>query len=157
VNLSAANGYGFSNRPVVVGEWFTGWYLFAFDQRFAKDTAFAEPGYLTAAAIPPVIASTTVARSAPVGPIIGPTPPNVRILRNASTAAGKVLVARIRCYVPCHVFLQVLDNHTGSSARVTLTGSALVGVPRKRLRRGPLHVTLYVDTGPFVNGNTHLP
>jgi hypothetical protein len=156
VNLSAAKGYGFSSRPPIVGAWFTGWYLFAFDQRLAHDTAFAEPGYSTAAAIPPVKAGPTVGRSGPVGPIIGPTPPRIRILRNASTATGKILVARIRCSVPCHVFLQVDDNRTGSDARVALTGSALVGVPRKQLRRGPLRVTLYVDTGPFINGKTRL-
>ncbi len=126
-------------------------------KRTTKDTAFAEPGYLTAAAIPPVKAGPTIARSAPVGPITGPAPPNIQCLRNATTPAGKILVARIRCSVPCHVFLQVNDNRTGSGARVTLTGSARVGVPRKQLRRGPLNVTLYVDTGPFVNGKTRLP
>jgi hypothetical protein len=156
VNLSAAEGEGFSSRPAIVGAWFTGWYLFAFDQRLAKDTAFAEPGYPTAAGIPPIRAGATVARSAPAGPIIGPTPPKVRILRNASTAAGKVLVARIRCSVTCHVLLQVGDNRTGSSARVTLTGSALVGVPREQLKPGTLDVTLYVDSGPFINGKTRL-
>lgn len=65
VNLSAPEGYGFSNRPPVVGAWFTGWYLFAFDQRLPHDILFAEPGYGSAAAVPPVKAGQTVARSAP--------------------------------------------------------------------------------------------
>lgn len=65
VNLSAPQGYGFSRRPPVVGAWFTGWYLFAFDQRLAKDTLFAQPAYGRPADVPPVQVSDTVARSAP--------------------------------------------------------------------------------------------
>jgi len=76
VNLSApTESYGFSKRPPVVGAWFTGWYLFAFDQRLAHDTAFAQPGYRTPAVVPAVKAGATVARSAPVGPVIGPRAP----------------------------------------------------------------------------------
>ncbi len=67
VNLSApADRGGFSERPPVVGAWFTGWYLFAFDQRFAHDTAFAAPGYSTPVAVPAVKASATVPRSGPL-------------------------------------------------------------------------------------------
>jgi hypothetical protein len=156
VNLSAPKGYGFSTRPVVIDAWSTGWYLFAFDQRLAKDTTFFEYGYSSAAAIPPVHAGPTVARSAPVGPITGPAPPRIRILRTATVSGGRVLVAKISCSVPCHVFLQVNDNRTGSDARVTVTGVALVGVPRKQLQPGPLHVTLNVGTGPFINGTSRL-
>jgi hypothetical protein len=157
VNLSAPKGYGFSTRPVVIAAWSTGWYLFAFDQRLAKDTAFAEPGYSDAAAIPPVHAGPTIARSALAGPITGPAPPKIRILHTATLTARRVLLARINCSVPCHVFLQVNDNRTASDARVTVEGAALVGVPRRQLKPGPLHVTLNVDTGPFINGTTRLP
>ena len=44
VNLSGPED-GFSKRPPVVGAWFSGWYLFAIDQRFAHDTAFALRAY----------------------------------------------------------------------------------------------------------------
>lgn len=157
VNVSAPKGYGFSSRPGVIAAWSTGWYLFAFDQRLAKDSVFAEPGYSDAAAIPPVHAGPTIARSAPVGPITGPAPPRTQILRTATVSGGRVLVARIGCSVPCHVFVQVNDDRTGSDARVTLRGSALVGVLRKQLEPGPLNVTLNVDTGPYINGTTRLP
>ena len=131
VNLSApAERGGFSNRPPVVGAWFTGWYLFAFDQRFAHDTAFGLPGYGSPAAVPVVKAGATVARSVPLGPVIGPRAPKVSILHDAILRDGRVLVASVRCSVRCHVWLQVDDNHTSSGARVTPTGSGLVGIPR---------------------------
>jgi hypothetical protein len=156
VNLSAPRGYGFSRRPPVIGSWFTGWYLFAFDQRFAHDTAFAEPGYGAAAAVPPVTAGQTAASSAPLGPVIGPAPPEVTILHRAIVQAGRVLPVRIRCSVRCRIFLEVFDKRTGAQANVTLIGSALIGVPRKQLRRGPLHIVLYVDDGPLVSGRCYL-
>jgi hypothetical protein len=156
VNLSAPRGYGFSKRPPVVGAWFTGWYLFAIDQRFAHDTAFAQPGYGSPAAVPPVKLGATAAHSAPLGPVIGPKPPKVLILRDAILRGGRVLVARLRCSVRCRAFLQVDDNHTGSDAHVSPIGSRLVGIPRKQLRRGSLNVQIYVDTGPLVHGKTQL-
>jgi len=156
VNLSAPRGYGFSQRPPVVGAWFTGWYLFAFDQRLAHDTSFAEPGYGTPAAVPPVKVSGTVARSAPLGPVIGPPAPRVSIRHDAILRDGRVLVARIRCSVRCQVFLQVDDNHTGSAAHLTLAGSGLVGVPRKQLRPRLLNVQISLDAGPLMRGKTQL-
>ncbi len=151
-----AQSYGFSKRPPVVGAWFTGWYLFAFDQRLAHDTAFAQPGYRTPAVVPAVKAGATVARSAPVGPVIGPRAPRVSILHDAILRDGRVLVARVRCSVRCHVWLQVDDNHTGGEARVPLTGSRFVGISRRQLRQGPLNVQIYVDTGPLVRGKSQL-
>jgi hypothetical protein len=70
VTISAPNqGYGFSNRPPVVAARFAGWYLFAFDERFAHDTAFAGVGLSSPEALPPLKAGPTIARSAPAGPI----------------------------------------------------------------------------------------
>lgn len=157
VNLSAPArlGYGFSSQPVHPGAWFTGWYLFAFDQRLAKDTVFAEPGYLTPAVVPALKAGQAVARSAPLGPVTGPPPPTVQFLRRAITHDGRILVARIHCSVLCHVNLQVTDNRAVIGSHVTLTGSAMLGV-RGKFRDGPLDVTLYVDDGPFVRGTTRL-
>lgn len=156
VNLSAPAASGFSKRPPVVGNWFTGWYLFAIDQRFAYDTAFAVPGYITPAAVPPVKLGATAAHSAPLGPVVGPPAPKVTILRDAIVRRGRVLVARLRCSVRCRAWLQVDARRAGSAAHVALIGSALVGVPRRQLRRGPLDVQIYVDDGPLVHGNSQL-
>jgi hypothetical protein len=147
---------GFSKRPPVVGAWFTGWYLFAIDQRLAHDTAFGEPGYSSPAAVPPVKLGATAAHSAPLGPVIGPPAPRVLILRDAILRGGRVLVARLRCSVRCRAVLQVDDNHTSSDAYVTFTGSRLLGIPRRQLRDGPLNVQIDVDTGPLVHGKTRL-
>jgi hypothetical protein len=156
VNLSPQSGYGYSARTVHPGTWFDGWYLFAFDQRLAKDAAFAEPGYLTAAAVPTVRAGPTVARSAPAGPVTGPPPPRISFLHTATTHAGKVLVARVRCSARCHVFLQVFDNQVGIIGEVSVIRSQLVGVPREKLHSGPLRVTIFIDDGPYVHGTTRL-
>jgi hypothetical protein len=83
VNLSEPRSEGFSRRAPVVGMRFTGWYLFAFDQRFAADTAFAAPAYRTPASVPPLKAGATVARSAPRGPVVGPPVPGVSTARPA--------------------------------------------------------------------------
>jgi hypothetical protein len=157
VTLSApGEGFGFSNRPPVVGAWYTGWYLFALDARLAHDTVFAEPGYGFPVVVPPLKVGPTVARSAPSGPVIGPNPPKVSFLRAAMLSAGRVLVARVRCSVRCRIFLQVDDDYTGSDAHFTLTGSGLVGVPRRQLRRGLLNSVILVDTGPPVRGRSRL-
>lgn len=53
----------------VVPASYVGWYLFAASQRYAEGSGFATIGYQTAADVPPLTAGTTVAMSAPVGPI----------------------------------------------------------------------------------------
>jgi hypothetical protein len=157
VTLSApGEGFGFSNRPPIIGAWYTGWYLFALDGRFAHDTIFAAPAYGSPASVPPWKLGATVARSAPTGPVIGPAPPRIFVLRRAILSAGRVLVARVRCSVRCRIFLQVDDNHTSSGAHVTLTGSALVGVPHRQLRPGPLNIQIKIDIGPLVHGKAQL-
>jgi hypothetical protein len=70
VNLSRPKGDGFSRRPVTVRRRFVGWYLFAFDQRLAADTIFSSPAYGLPAAVPPLRTGPTVARSAPLGPVL---------------------------------------------------------------------------------------
>lgn len=74
VTLSAqGEAYPGSGRhAVVVRARYVGWYLFAYDQRFARDTLFALPAYGSAAAIPPLKTGRTVARSAPAGPVENP-------------------------------------------------------------------------------------
>jgi hypothetical protein len=159
VNLTAQGSVGFSRRPPVVDNWFTGWYLFAFDQRDAVPLLIAQPGYGTPSVIPTVKVGATAARSAPLGPVTGPPPPRVSILRTAILARGDVLVARVRCAVRCRVSVSVDDRRTGSFARVTLTrrsGSALVGVARRQLRRGRLDVIVQVGAGPQLTARSRL-
>lgn len=70
MNLTPQEGAdGFTRRSVRIPMRFTGWYLFAFDQRFAADTAFAGVAYSSPEAIPPLKVGATVARSLPYGPV----------------------------------------------------------------------------------------
>jgi hypothetical protein len=52
------------------------------------------------------------------------------------------------------VWLNVFDGQTSSGARVTVTGSATVGVPRAQLHAGTLGVSLHVDDGPAISGRS---
>jgi hypothetical protein len=52
------------HRRAVVRPRYAGWYLFAFAERLSRDEAFAEPGYASPRAIPPLKTSRTVVRSA---------------------------------------------------------------------------------------------
>jgi hypothetical protein len=157
VNLTAqAKAGGFSTKPAVIDNWFTGWYLFAFDRRIAQPFLIAEPLYSSPAAIPTVRLDQTVARSAALGPVQGPPAPKVNLLANTAPRGDTLLVARVRCSVACTVRLWVDDHRTGSTARVTLTGEALLGVPRRRLRKGRLNIALEVGAGPQITGHTQL-
>jgi hypothetical protein len=146
----------------VVGGWFTGWYLYALDGRIARDYACAGVAYALEADVPPWRVGPTVARTRPLGRVIGPPPPKVSIRRQAVVRGGRVLVARIRCSSRCRVQLVVDESSLGQFAsHSTLTGSALIGVPRSasfgELRPGRLQVTVNVDGGPAVSGHTRLP
>jgi hypothetical protein len=145
-------------RPAArVGNPFTGWYLFATDERTAADTIVAGVGYGSAGAIPPVRPGRTVALSASLGPVAGPPVPWFTILRPARPIGGQVLVARVRCAVRCRVWLTVEGRRYGYSASPRVRGTALVGVRRGRLTRGPLLAWVHIDDGPTVAAHTRLP
>ncbi|MGH2858371.1 MAG: hypothetical protein ACRDMJ_12925, partial [Solirubrobacteraceae bacterium] len=138
-----------------IGAWFTGWYLFAIDQRFTADEAFALPGYGSPAAVPPVKLDAVAVRSAPLGPVAGPQAPWVSFLRHALVRDGRVLVAWVRCSVRCTVSVSASDRMSGSSGRTTFTGTKLVGVAR-RVLGGRLTVSLQVGDGPMLSGHSRM-
>ncbi len=159
VNLTPQGVHGlYSSRPVAIDNWFTGWYLFAFDQRLATPVLIAEPGYGTASIMPTLKIGATVGRSAPLGPVTGPPPPTVAILPTAALRDGRVLVARVRCRVSCRARVTVDDAQTGAGATTALAGTRVVGVPQRRLRSGDrLSVTVQVGAGPLISGRSRLP
>ncbi len=153
--------YGCPGQPpgASVGGWVPGMYLFAFDLRVARDGACAGVGYSYPGAVPPWRLSQIVARSAPAGPVTGPPRPTATILPVAHVRHGRVLVAAVRCSTRCHVWLSAFDVKSGfgSAARATVTGSARVGVPDRRLAPGRLSVTLHVDDGPQIAAKSGFP
>jgi hypothetical protein len=62
--MSSMRGHPGPHRRVVVRPRYAGRYLFAFDQRFSRDTVFPAIGYYTPGAIPPLETGGTVVRSA---------------------------------------------------------------------------------------------
>ena len=150
--------YGCPGQPAraTVGGWLPGMYLFAFDLRLAHDEACAGVGYSYPGAVRPWPVQQIVARSAPVGPVTGPPRPTVAVLRHSFVQAGRVVVAHVHCATVCRVSVNVFDGRSSSGARLTLKGSATVGVPRRRLRPGPLTVAMHVDDGPTIGGASRL-
>ena len=150
--------YGCPGQPAraLVGGWLPGMYLFAFDLRTPRDGACAGVGYSYPGAVPPWPVQQIVARSAPVGPVTGPPRPSVAILRHAFVSAGRVEVADVQCATVCRVYVHVFDGRSSSGDQLTLTGSATVGVPRGRLRAGPMTVAMHVDDGPTLGGESRL-
>lgn len=148
--------YGCPGEPpnATVGGWLPGMFLFAYDLRIPRDQACAGVGYSYPGAIPPWPAQQIVARSGPAGPVTGPPAPKVSILGTARVHRSRMLVAAVHCSTTCHVWLNVFDGQTSSGARVTVTGSATVGVPRAHLQPGPLRVSLHVDDGPGISGRS---
>jgi hypothetical protein len=157
VNLTAqGRTTAFSHRPPVIDNWFTGWYLFAFDERIALPEIIAEPGYGTPSIIPVVKVDATHARSLPLGPVTGPPSPRVAILHRAIARAGRVLVARVGCAVRCVVSISVSDAYAASEARATVIEAALLCVPARRLGHGGLDVRVQVGAGPEITGRATL-
>jgi hypothetical protein len=157
VTLSGGQ-YGCPARSsaTVVGGSLARWYLFALDLRSARDEACAGVGYPFPAAIPPWPRQPIVARSGPLGPVVGPPPPKVSILPVARVAGARVLVASIRCATRCHVWLDVSDATSGSWNRTSFSGAETVGVPRRDLHPGTLRVTIHIDDGPVLSGTSRL-
>lgn len=150
------------NRPnrARVGNWYTGWYLFALDALLASDISGAV-GYGSPAAIPPWPINDVVARSRPFGPVTGPPPPRVSFLAHAQVRRGHAAVATVRCVVTCHAWVTVSlvrthfrsGERNGWTANRLLSGSARVGV-RGSIPRGPVAVTIRVGDGPCVQGHS---
>lgn len=110
-----------------IGNWYTGWYLFALDAHLANNTS-GLVGYSSPAAIPPSPTNATVIRSEPYGPVTGPPAPRVRLLPDAQVHGNQVAVASVRCAVSCH--LPSLD------ALARALGSVIAADPAERFAYG---------------------
>ena len=80
-----------------------------------------------------------------------------RMFSRGASPATSVEPDLSHCAVRCSASVSVSDRHTSSGARITLLGSALVGVPARQLRHGGLDVLVQVGTGPEITGRATLP
>jgi hypothetical protein len=141
-----------------VGNWYTGWYLFALDARFGNPTSLII-GYASPAAIKPWPISATVIRSRPYGPVTGPPAPRVLILRRARVLGRRLVVAIIHCAASCRATTALQTMHPNRKNRIgwTMTeqfkGIRTVGV-RGALPAGRAAVSVQVGNGPYVKGHT---
>jgi hypothetical protein len=145
-----------SSRPRI-GNWYTGWYLFALDARMPADGVCAGTGYFTNPDLPLWKLGPTVSRSATPVRVVGPPAPRVAILHRARILGNHVLVARVECSVRCAVWVTAMGTRSGSSGRQSVIGSTAVGVYRRStLMPGRLRVSVHVGGSPAIVGWSRL-
>jgi hypothetical protein len=143
-----------------IGNWYTGWYLFALDAHLGTGIS-GLVGYGSPAAIPPWPINHIVARSKPLGPVTGPPAPQVSVLPRARVLGRHVVVASVRCAVSCHAWVAVslLRKHLSTGERVGWTantvidGSEPIGV-WGAIPTGRVAVAINVGDGPYVQGHS---
>jgi hypothetical protein len=144
-----------------VGNWYTGWYLFALDARLGNTISLLV-GYPSPQAVPPWPKNATVARSDPVGPITGPPAPRIRFLSRARVHGRHVVVAAARCAVPCHVSTTVYrtklvaNQTTGWYGRQEVTGTASIDVTGK-IPPGRHTVEIDINGAPSLRSRIVVP
>jgi hypothetical protein len=134
----------------------TGPYLFAVDQRYGPDTAFAGVGYLTPASVPVALAGATAARSAALGPIVGPPRPRVTPTGRSRIRDGRLPIARIQSSARCQVFAIATGKRARRTVRLTIHGTGIVSVPWTSSDGDRLNVQLFVGDGPPIDAVTHV-
>lgn len=156
-------------RHARIGNWYTGWYLFALDAHLGNPTSLIV-GYSSPAAIKPWPKNATIARSRPYGPIAGPSAPTVAIPPSVYRHSKQVLVATVHCAVSCPIDVSVTVKHPfpGGQAVWTahdlITGTRTVGVsdrlpggqPSGALPSGQVTVTVQIGNGPYVKARSFI-
>jgi hypothetical protein len=132
-----------ADGAVTVNARYTGWYLFAVDIRKAREVV---PYPMPAVALPlfhwPVAPGQTIAFSAPVGPVVGPT---AALRRRALYRDGRPQLGTVRCpAVACTAVVRVRHGATTRTQTLTVTGTETIA-PRLRLRPGAWRVSVTID------------
>lgn len=154
-------------RDARIGNWFTGWYLFALDAHLGNPTSLIL-GYSSPAAIKPWPTNATIARSRPYGPITGPAAPKVTFLSPGYRHGKQVLVATVQCAVACPIGVSVtlkhpiVDEQASWTAHDVIKGTRKIGVSdtlplgqvSRTLPSGRVTVTVEVGNGPYVKARS---
>jgi hypothetical protein len=126
------------DRPVTISARYAGWYVFAVDVRQP-----AQPSPMAAVAVPltPVQPGQTIAFSAPVGPVVGPT---ATLRRRALYRGGRPQLGTVRCpVVRCTAVVKVRREAVMRTRTLRVTGTGAVA-PRLQLRPGVWRVTVTI-------------
>ncbi|MDQ6750314.1 MAG: hypothetical protein M3Z33_06145 [Actinomycetota bacterium] len=142
-----------TDPAVVVSAAYVGWYLFAVDGRLPKESVFAAVGYLSPEGAPPLAAGPTVAISAALGPVVGPTGPRATprkvviptVTLRKRVRARRFTLGSVHCPTRCRVRLQVKRNGTVRTTRLRVAKSARLLVPKGVRQPGAVRVTVWVD------------
>ncbi len=137
--------------------WFTGWYVFALDARFGRDSVCAGTGYGANEDLPLWPVDQTIVRSSAMGPITGPPRPTVSFLRPGVLNNRTLYVARVSCRTRCTVGLDVEGDSSGTSRRFAFRGTRRLGVSTTNLAPGRVTVYLHVDDSPLIRARSTFP
>jgi hypothetical protein len=110
----------------------SGYWLFALDERYPRNTAF--PAILIAwpNSFPPTPPGPTVARSAPLGPVAGPA---LRLRAHPLLQRdGRLLIGRATCARRCRVAVHVLTGRRSARASFAVRDTRALTVPAAGLR-----------------------
>jgi len=139
-----------STRRAIDPRW-SGYHLFAFDERFARDTVATDIAYLRPEAIPPAFVGATIARSAPLGPVRGP---KLRLRKHPLLRRDdRLLVGRATCPHGCRVGVTVYDGERMRRVRLRVRGTRDLAVPHAaglRLERA-IAVRVRIGRAPLVH------
>jgi hypothetical protein len=122
---------------------YAGWYLFAVDVRRSREAVpVNRPGFLLTGPLPSVLPGKTIAFSAPVGPVVGPT----AVLRSrVRYRDGRPQLGRVHCpVVQCTATVTVRHGTRKRTQKLLVTGTEVIA-PRARLRPGLWSVTVTID------------
>jgi hypothetical protein len=150
-----------------VGNWYTGWYLFALDALLGSPIS-GLVGYSSPAAIQPWTTSGIIVRSRPYGPVTGPASPTITFLSRTHAHGAHVAVAIIHCATSCPTNLSVslthavVDTQDTWTAHDVITGTRTIGVSATlpsgqasgTLPSGRVIVSVQIGNGPYVKGHS---
>lgn len=135
---------GATDGPVTIDARFTGWYLFAVDNRVPREVPY--PAVATVAS-PSVnqrfVSGPTVSMSTPVGPIVGPT---AVIRARALYRDRRPQLGTVRCPIGCTAKVTVRRGAVTRTRTLRVTGTKAIA-PRLQLRPGVWRVTVTIDGG----------
>lgn len=138
----------FRRSPPIDPRW-SGYWLFGFDERYARGTAFTLQGYGTPYGIATTPVGATVARSAPLGPVTGP---RLRLREHPLLLRDqRLLLGRVTCAHGCDVTVRVSTRGADLGAGGHIHGTARLTVFARDTRLdGELSIRVRIGRTPLV-------
>ena len=138
---NSLSGEPTNGKPTVTAR-FTGMYLFAVDMRQSRQVVPVIRPAVATEPLPPLQPGQTIAFSAPVGPVIGPT---AELRRRAMYREGRPRLGKVRCpVVECTADVTVRHGARKRTETLRVTGTQTIE-PRLQLRPGAWRASVTIN------------